>query len=199
MRVIAVLVTLAALAGCGGSGGPAAAVPLREYQGLADGPLVLDAGQDASLLPQLQQAMAGRVLYLGLFHRFDTGARQLLLQDGQVVGSSLAGVEAQDGPWNSVDGWLTLDGATADYREPLSRIPPATTQLMLRGTFEHAGLEAQVAALEALPFDPARPVAATSAGTVTVHWQLSGLFNGTQFDAHFTQTVHVVAVDANTA
>lgn len=199
MRSWLILVVISVLAaGCSSSHSLAVPYPLREYHGVGDSTVTLDAGQDATLLPQLQQAMTDRLFYLGLFQRFDTGDKQLTLQDGQVVGSSLVGVEDQSGPWNYQDGWLTLSGATASYVEPLSRIPPELTQLILRGTFDAPTLNAQVAALEALPFDPTRSAAAsTSAGTVPVHWELSGLLNGVAFDEHFTQTLHVVAVDAN--
>jgi hypothetical protein len=200
-RAWAAAVLLAALLGAGGCAGsnPAAApYPLREYHGLGDGPVVLDSGQDAALLPQVQQAMQGRVFYFGLFHRFDTGAEQVKLEDRQPVGSGLDGVDDQPGLWARQDGGLTLAGTDATYYEPLSRIPPELTQLVLRGSFDATALDALVPPLAALPFDPARsPAAAASAGTVTVRWELTGLLNGVPFDEHFTQPLELVAVDAN--
>jgi hypothetical protein len=199
MRRIAALFGLllsAGLLGCG-SGHGAAAYPLREFQGRGAATITLDAGQDATLSGEVQRAMAGRRFYLGLYHRFDTGAEQLTLPGQEFAGSDLPGVEQQDGPWDSVDGVLRVDNGTASYSEPLSRVPPVLSQLVLHGTFDAAALAAQVASLTALPFDPARPESsATSAGTVPVHWQLTGLINGQPFDLRFTQNVALVAVDA---
>jgi hypothetical protein len=195
LSIFGVLLLLGAL-GCG-SGHSAAAVPLREYPGRGAATIAPDPGQDATLLGEVTRAMAGRRFFLGLYHRFDTGAEQLTLPDQEFVGSDLQGVEQQDGPWDSLDGVLRVDTGAASYSEPLSRIPPVLSQLVLHGTFDAAALDAAVASLTALPFDPARPESsATSIASVPVHWQLTGLVNGLPFDLRFTQELAIVAVDA---
>jgi len=194
--IITAVVAVLALAGC--SGGGSLPSPTRFFYGVGDAVITPDAAQADGLLGSVQLAMAGRQFNFGLYSIAATGQQQLTLADGQSVGSKLFGIENTSTPFDFSDGWLTLNNTSANSREPLDTIPPDMSQLELRGSFDSAALNALVATQQLMLFDPLRTMnAATSTASVPVHWELSGLMNGLPFDYHFTQAMHVWALDAN--